>query len=147
MYHTSSISHGGTYMHVCITHLVSHGGTYSMYKSITYVQGGTYVQGCVFSCMLMRTVWQCAAACWQDWGWFYPFHYAPCASDLINLAQFAGAPLLPLTQIWQPFRSLPDMASMPPLPATLAPTSRYGNHASSSGRLSSEFPDAMQAPQ
>ena len=41
----------------------------------------------------------------QDWGWFFPFHYAPCASDLVNLAEFQGgrfelgAPFRPFEQV------------------------------------------------
>ena len=45
-----------------------------------------------------------------SWTWYYPYHYAPCASDLVNLAQMAprfelGAPLKPIEQL---------MAVLPP---------------------------------
>jgi len=45
----------------------------------------------------------------QDWGWFYPFHYAPCASDLIDLQAFQGghfqmgAAFTPLEQLMAVF--------------------------------------------
>ncbi len=47
----------------------------------------------------------------QDWGWFYPFHYAPCASDLTNLQQFAGGKF-ELGKPFTPFQQL--MAVFPP---------------------------------
>ena len=45
----------------------------------------------------------------QDWEWYYPFHYAPCASELVDLAEFAGgqfeigAPFTPLEQLMSVF--------------------------------------------
>jgi 5'-3' exoribonuclease 2 len=45
----------------------------------------------------------------QDWGWFYPFHYAPCSSDLVELDEFAGgrfdvgAPFTPFQQLMAVF--------------------------------------------
>ena len=54
----------------------------------------------------------------QDWGWFYPFHYAPCASDLVQLSELQladrfelGAPFSPFEQLMavrpRPARDLP----------------------------------------
>ncbi|KAG8460526.1 hypothetical protein KFE25_013176 [Diacronema lutheri] len=46
----------------------------------------------------------------QSWGWFYPYHYAPCASDMKGLRELAprirfdkGAPWSPLTQLMAVF--------------------------------------------
>ncbi len=47
----------------------------------------------------------------QDWGWFYPFHYAPCASDLVGLSDFAKASF-ELGAAFSPFEQL--MAVFPP---------------------------------
>ena len=47
----------------------------------------------------------------QDWGWFYPFHYAPCASDLIDLGEFTGGQFN-LGEAFTPFQQL--MAVFPP---------------------------------
>ena len=69
---------------------------------------------------MKRYVVQCyvQGLCWvlmyyyqgvQDWGWFYPFHYAPCATDLVNLHEFAGgqfdygAPFTPFQQLMAVF--------------------------------------------
>ena len=40
----------------------------------------------------------------QSWSWFYPYHYAPCASDLLNLDRFKvefppSKPFLPIAQL------------------------------------------------
>ncbi len=53
----------------------------------------------------------------QAWGWFYPFHYAPFASDLVNIDQHEvafemGTPLRPLEQL---------MAVLPPESADALP--------------------------
>lgn len=47
----------------------------------------------------------------QDWGWYYPFHYAPCASDLVSLGDFAGGQF-ELGEPFSPFEQL--MAVFPP---------------------------------
>jgi len=47
----------------------------------------------------------------QDWGWYYPHHYAPCASDLIALDEFANSSF-ELGAAFSPFEQL--MAVFPP---------------------------------
>ena len=49
----------------------------------------------------------------QDWGWYYPFHYAPCASELLNLAEFAGGQVTRLA-----------CTCSPPRPPRLLPSQR-----------------------
>ena len=44
-------------------------------------------------------------------GWFYPFHYAPCASDLVQLRDYAGGSF-ELGAPFSPFEQL--MAVLPP---------------------------------
>ena len=46
----------------------------------------------------------------QDWGWFFPFHYAPCASDLVNLAEFQGGRF----ELGAPFRQFEQVVAIPP---------------------------------
>ena len=75
----------------------------------------------------------------QDWGWFYPFHYAPCASDLVGLAEFAGgqfelgAPFLPFTQL---------MAVFPPASGHALPRRTASSRRRT--RRSSLLPDRLQ---
>ncbi|KAL1500715.1 hypothetical protein AB1Y20_013361 [Prymnesium parvum] len=56
----------------------------------------------------------------QDWGWFYPFHYAPCASDLVNLNEFQGGQFN-LGEPFRPFEQL--MAVFPPASGHALPES------------------------
>jgi 5'-3' exonuclease len=55
-----------------------------------------------------------------SWGWFYPFHYGPMLSDLIDLPRMfteisfhLGAPLTPFEQL---------MGCLPPASADLVPS-------------------------
>uniref|UniRef100_A0A7S4B4U0 5'-3' exoribonuclease n=1 Tax=Chrysotila carterae TaxID=13221 RepID=A0A7S4B4U0_CHRCT len=56
----------------------------------------------------------------QDWGWFYPFHYAPCASDLVQLEAFSGG-RFSLGAPFSPFEQL--MAVFPPASGHALPPS------------------------
>eukprot|EP00624_Nannochloropsis_granulata_P007519 evm.model.NODE_8251_length_22696_cov_22.787495.3 len=87
------------------------GGREHMYR--TYIEGlcwvfQYYYRGC------------------QAWGWFYPFHYAPFASDLVNIERFQvefemGTPLKPLEQLMAVLP--PESADALPLPLARLMTS------------------------
>jgi 5'-3' exoribonuclease 2 len=84
------------------------------FKQRDLEQGGGLTQMCVSYVTGLLWVMQYYYAGVPSWNWYYPFHYAPFASDLVNIDTYK----LPAFTLSQPFRPLQQLLAV--LPASSA---------------------------
>lgn len=77
-----------------------------------------------------------------SWKWFYPHHYAPLASDLVNLAAVGGSVRFELGQPFLPHQQL--LAVLPPMSYRSMPKAYHGLLRSSNSPLVEYFPQHLE---
>ena len=74
--------------------------------------GLAYIRGL---CWVLRYYYQGV----PSWTWYYPYHYAPCASDLVGISEIEQARKFELGEPFNPLEQL--VAVLPPLSAPALP--------------------------